>query len=191
VISAIAPRSVLLHRGQLVLDDDTPAVLRKYRSSFELVTQGLYVNESAKMGLLRARVLTSTGSEIHNFGKPLTFEFEFQFSATLRNGAFSFQIVDEDAKPIAHLWLFDNELKWTRQGRVSIRCVIPAPKLYMGQYTLATYLTDRAGNEQFETLEQICPFEVVMDGIYREYAWVKGTCAYIEEQKWEIFKPDF
>jgi lipopolysaccharide transport system ATP-binding protein len=186
VISAIAPRAILLHGGQIAWDGDTQSVLHRYRVSFQPQRGSEYINESVTMGLVRARVSTSTGTGIHHFGKPLAFEFEFQFSKRIKNGAFSFQIIDESARPIGHLWLLDAEKPWTREGRVKLRCVLPAPKLYMGRYALVTHLSDRSANEKFESLDWICPFEIVMDGIYREYEWVEGTCTYLEEHEWEV-----
>src|SRR5207253_2871580 len=45
LISAIAPRAVLLHGGQIVSDGDTQSVLNRYRASFRRQSEGTYVNE--------------------------------------------------------------------------------------------------------------------------------------------------
>jgi len=56
----------------------------------------------------------------------------------------------------------------------------------MGKYFLKLYLSEPPGGEQFQYLEHICPFEVVMYGKHREFPWYPQTCAYLEEAKWEI-----
>jgi ABC-type polysaccharide/polyol phosphate transport system ATPase subunit len=186
LISTIARRTILFSDGQIACDGDTSAALHKYRQFFQPQTQGEYVNDFVTMGIRRARVITSTGTGVHHFGKPLELEFEINLLRKLNAGAFSFQIVDNSARPIAHLWLLESENPWTREGRVKLRCILPQPKLYMGRYAIVTHLCDRSTNEHFEALDWICPFEVVMDGIYREYDWVEGACTYLEEHKWEM-----
>ena len=52
-------------------------------------------------------------STVRFLGKPLTFEFEIAFREKPGSAAFSFQIMDDQGKPIAHLWLFDSEQEWS------------------------------------------------------------------------------
>jgi hypothetical protein len=40
--------------------------------------------------------------------------------------------------------------------------------------------------EKMETLEGICSFEIIMEGIQREYGWFPGTCTYLEDPNWEV-----
>ena len=56
----------------------------------------------------------------------------------------------------------------------------------MGRYSLVTWVGDRASNEIIERLDGLCPFEITMDGIPREYEWVSGTCTYLEDVVWEV-----
>ena len=186
MISALTKRTLVLDSGYVVQDSDTSSALRRYREILEQQLPGGYLNESVNTGLVRAKVITSEPNSIHRFGEPLIFEFKIRFSEKPGAGVFSFQIVDENAKPIAHLWLFDSETPWTRAGEVTLRCTLPKPRLYMGRYSLITHLSDRSSLNKYETVEGICPFEITMDGIYREYEWVPGTCTYLEDQRWEI-----
>ncbi len=55
----------------------------------------------------------------------------------------------------------------------------------MGAYTLRTCLTERRSNTVIESLQDICPFEVSMQGVPRdEYPWESGECTYIEDASW-------
>lgn len=70
-------------------------------------------------------------------------------------------------------------------GVYQLVCRIPKTRLYLGNYTITLYLTEPPGGRVLQILEGICPFEVVMHGHYREYSWEPGTCAYLEDCKWE------
>jgi hypothetical protein len=56
----------------------------------------------------------------------------------------------------------------------------------MGTYSVSTFLGSARDKVLFETLENICPFEVVMTKNRSEYEWQPNTCKYIEECFWEV-----
>ena len=71
-----------------------------------------------------------------------------------------------------------------RPGVYRLICDIPQLRLYMGHYTLSTYLSEGKGGRAIQQLAQICPFEVVMPRQRPEWPWQEGTSAYeIEYQK--------
>jgi len=183
-VSTLTNRTLLLDEGRLILDGDTYSVLRHYRSLWSRVATDEYVDTSKPSGVTRARVITSEPNQMHRFGEQLVFEFEITFKEKPKSGFFSFQVVDEQMRPIMHLWLSGTERQWARADNVLLRCVIHKPRIYMGRYSLITHLSDCASKEHYETIEGICSFEVVMDGIPREYAWVPGTCTFLEDAEW-------
>lgn len=183
-IAELTKRTLLIDRGALLFSGDSYAALERYRKLFSGGDSCAFSDPDKETGVVSAQVITSTHARIHGFGKPLALEFEIRFREKPGVGAFSFQIADESGRPIAHLWVSDSECPWSRKGRVTLRCVIPYPRLYMGNYTLNTYLADRASLQPLETLAGICSFEVVMDEIPREYEWVRGTCTYLEDGEW-------
>jgi lipopolysaccharide transport system ATP-binding protein len=185
-VSTLTKRTIVVDAGRVIFDGDTPSALALYRSTWNPTGArgGEYEDLSKTTGLTRAHVITSHDQSIHRCGEPLTFEFEFAFAEKPRAAVFSFQIVDEHSRPIAHLWLQDSDQPWSQRGRVRVRCLLRKPRMYMGRYRLVTYLSDRASHEQYEVLDGICPFEIVMDGVPRDYAWVPGTCTYLEEAEW-------
>ena len=56
----------------------------------------------------------------------------------------------------------------------------------MGKYTITTHLTEHDGGRRFQTLQKICPFEVVMYGHKRDYKWTPNVCTYLEDNTWEL-----
>ena len=108
---------------------------------------------------------------------------------SISSACFSLQIIDERERNFIHSWIFDSDVAFCREkGYYSLTCVIDSLKLYMGKYSFKFYFTGTSGEEVFQTLEYICPFEVVMYETTRsEFPWQPDTCAYIENTKWDIF----
>jgi lipopolysaccharide transport system ATP-binding protein len=73
-------------------------------------------------------------------------------------------------------------------GTYRLLCTIPKLRLYQGHYNLRVTFKEYAGGREFETLDGICPFEVVMYGREREGGWHEGACAYLEDGSWEVEK---
>lgn len=185
-ISTLTKRCILLDSGQLVFDGHTMSALGYYRSLGHDIGGAEYLSPSKLTGVTRARVITTEPNQIHRFGKRLVFEFEIAFKEKPKTGFFSFQVVDEQFRPIMHLWVSDSDQKWARAGKTVLQCVIEKPRLYMGRYSVVTHVSDAASKEHFETVQGICPFEVVMDGIGREYEWIPGTCTFLEDAEWVV-----
>ena len=185
-ISTLTSKCLVIDQGRVAFWGDTRSALAKYRSLWTEQGSQEYVRETEGTGLSVCRVVTSDPGQIHRFGEPLRFEFELTLKEKPGSGAFSFQVVDEEERPVAHLWLLDSEARWSKPGRVRLSCVVQSPKLYMGRYALRTYLADRSSGALLEALQGICPFEVVMEGTPREYDWAPGACAYIETGEWRV-----
>jgi hypothetical protein len=49
-------------------------------------------------------------------------------------------------------------------------------------------LKEFAGGQEFDSVEGICPFEMVMYGQERQGGWFRGSCAYLEEGTWDVQK---
>jgi lipopolysaccharide transport system ATP-binding protein len=71
-------------------------------------------------------------------------------------------------------------------GIFHVVCQIPKVRLYLGHYTITVHFSEHADGEKFQTIENICPFEIVMYGRHREFEWQPGTCAYLEESEWRV-----
>ena len=185
-ISTLTQKALVLDKGRLVQFSDTASALATYRSLWTKGNWSEFLDESKEEGIRRAKVFTSDSGQIHRFGEPLTFEFDIIFANKPKTGALSLHIVDEQARPVIHCWLYDTETAWSREGMTRLRCTLPKPKLYMGRYTVTAELSDRASLIEMETLDGLCPFEVVMDGISKEGGWSPNACAYIETADWEV-----
>ena len=102
----------------------------------------------------------------------------------------AYQIIDEFQVPITHIWKFDAETNINREkGNYMFSCILEKTKLYIGSYSLRVYLTNSRTKMKYHYIDTTCDFSVEMVRNTRsDYKWVKGTCKYIEDSKWEIEK---
>jgi lipopolysaccharide transport system ATP-binding protein len=115
-----------------------------------------------------------------------TFEFALRVMEPQSTLCFSFQVVNDLQQPVCHFWFFDSQMPCRhRSGTFRLSCEVPKFRLYMGSYTLTTWLTERRGETILQSLSSICPFEVTMQGVHREeYEWAPGACIYVEDAVW-------
>ena len=137
--------------------------------------------------VVSATVITSEPNGSSYNGKPLTIEFILHTPRKISSASFSFQIADELENKIVYSWVFDSEIQILRNpGYFRLTCRMDKLRLYMGEYTLYTYLGSSRDRVNFEVLENICPFKVEMYDQFREYEWQSGAAKYLEDVKWTV-----
>ena len=192
-ISALTNRCVIMHGGRVHLDAPTD---RAVRALIEMSGDGtgmgaVYQNREGSADgnyISSARVLTSEESGVHGWGEPITFEITLHVGDPKDSLCFSFHVVDDLGRPVCHFWLLGGDLPFRHhRGDFVCRCEVPRFRLYMGKYSLTTYLSDRRAQHLIENLTEICRFEVTMQGIHREeYDWRPDACVYLEDSEWRI-----
>jgi lipopolysaccharide transport system ATP-binding protein len=189
-IEQLTERCLVLKDGTLCFDGETQEAVRLYQSFLKDPNEQTARYEApqsvAHNHLTAARVRTSDPSGVHEWGEPINFEFDLEITEPHSSLCFSFQVLNEAKQPIAHFWLYDAEVPFRREpGVYRLQCHVPKLRLYMGAYTLRTWLTERRSNTVIESLQDICPFEVSMQSIHRdEYAWEAGAATYVEDAVW-------
>ena len=189
-VSQLTKSVILLEGGRVLFNGPTPESIARYTAGVfgERALSNSYQTRPGKTGvhLATARVVTSGTFGEHVCGQPITFEFDVWLPDHLDGICFSFQVCDGSSRPICHFWLLDRSTEFCRgEGLYHLRCQVPRFRLYLGSYTLTTWLSDRRSGDQLENLTGICPFEVRMRGIVREgFGWVPGAMAYAEDCEW-------
>lgn len=187
-ISTLTSKCLLLWQGTLDGEGHPADVIRDYlaRGSTSGPVFETEPHESEPR-VVRASVSTSLDAGIHVHGQPLSLEFQLSCPEPVRSARFSFQIIDELGRPVLHLWTYDSERPMCRtSGNFSVSCNIPKCRLYMGRYQLIIHFGEGPGGRKFQTIEGVCPFEVVMHDTSREGQWLPGTCTYIEDVSWQV-----
>jgi lipopolysaccharide transport system ATP-binding protein len=187
-ISTLTQQCILMSYGKSIFQGRTDLAIEKYLQeniSKDLVYQGITSDDKPKITKIELR--TSLDNNVQVNSDPIEVIFEISTPIKLKGACLSFQFIDSFQQPYLHIWTFDSERPMCREaGIFQVMCTIPKLRLYMGNYTLNAYLSEPPGGETFETIEQVCPFEVVMYGKHREFEWGTGTCTYLEEFEWNI-----
>jgi lipopolysaccharide transport system ATP-binding protein len=187
-VSTLTNRCVMLRDGRNVLDGSTEKVIAAYLE--DLVSRQPVFSappSASSPSVTRIVVETSEPSSTHIHGKPLRLTFDLTTPIAIRSAAFSFQIVDSMLEPVVHLILCDADHPFCRvPGTYRLTCQIPRLRLYLGRYSITAHLAEGSRGRHFQTIEAVCPFEVVMHGHDSRWPWREGTCKYLEEGVWEV-----
>ena len=189
-VAALTTRCAVFADGcATYIGDSKQAVQRHLGAARISHEEGVYTSTvpPTENHVSSCRILTSHPRGVHYWGQPLTIDFVLHIAHAADTLCFSFNIVDELGRNACHFWLLDQDVAFRHKpGRYLTRLTIPKLRLYMGNYSLSTWLTDRRGNSLYERLVDICPFEVTMLSNPRpEYDWNAGECAYLEEGLWQ------
>jgi lipopolysaccharide transport system ATP-binding protein len=187
-ISTLTTRCLLLRDGRAVLQDQPSNVIAAYLEdglSSNLVYSAL--PSQSIPSVTRVEALTSEPNNTQSHGKSVSFAFDLSIPHVVRSASFSFQIMDSMKQPIVHLWLLDSEKPWCHgPGTYRLICTVPNLRLYLGRYSITTHLSEGEMGSHFQTLDGVCPFEVVMFGNDRGWRWQEGACKYLEEGSWTV-----
>jgi lipopolysaccharide transport system ATP-binding protein len=189
-ISQLTNRCVILSTGEIQFDGRTEHATMLYLQAdrAHLEKPAYYEALSKKQGnhISWVNVHTSEPDGLHRWGTPITFEFALNINDPRESICFAFQIVNLKQENICHFQICDAEKQYGRRAGIYIlKCSIPKFRLYMGSYTLTTWLAEKRSNFLAESLTGICQFEVSMIGISRrEYDWQANDCTYVEDASW-------
>ena len=187
-ISALSTRALLLDQGKITHEGPTSEIVAHYLAGTQTGDATFLATPNPERpSVTRVAVKTSDPAQVQLCGSPIRFEFELSIPKPVRGASFSFQILNQQMQPMVHLWLFDSETPMARSsGKYVLTCDVPKFRLYMGRYTLKIYFTGPPGGEAYDIIESICPFEVAMYGLHREYPWRAGDCVYLEDSSWKV-----
>jgi lipopolysaccharide transport system ATP-binding protein len=191
-ISTLTTHCLFIKEGRMLMNDLTNEVIQNYL--VDTITADFIYSVPPKLekpSIIKVSIETSEKANVQIFGKSMRIKFLLHCPKPVEKGALSFQINNLRDMSIIHSWIFDSDQPILRsEGIHEIICDIPKVRLYMGKYTLSVHFARGYGTEKFETLTGICPFEVVMFNIEREYKWVPDVCTYIEETEWTVIKKE-
>ena len=121
----------------------------------------------------------------------MSIKFVLLVPEKINNASFSFQITDDRNRNYIHKWIFDSEKPLCRErGLYELICQIPQLRLYQGKYYINAYFTGPPRGEVYDNVLNVCPFEVKMYNMIRQFEWQPDACAYLEDGSWEINKYD-
>ena len=188
-VSTLTRRSVLLRGGRIAAAGETADVISAYLQEGGSAPDMAYSAPASarEPRITRVELRTSEPNNVQMNGRPMQVVIEVTTPVAIDTARVSFHACNTLGEPMIHFWAHDPEFPMCRQpGAWRLVCTIPKLRLYLGNYTLRVHLKEFAGGREFEALEGICPFEVVMYGKDREGGWYRGTCTYLEEGSWQV-----
>ncbi len=191
-VSTLTQRCVLLNKGRMINVGPTADVINQYLklvggASREQIYTAAPLPDAPR--ITRVELKTSEPNNVQMNGKPMEVQIELTSPIAIDGARISFHACNTMQEPILYFWCHDAEYPMAREpGVYRLVCRIPKMRMFMGDYTLRLHLKEKAGGKEFETLEGICPFEVVMYGRDREGGWFKNTCTYLEDGQWSVQK---
>ncbi|MBO3463339.1 polysaccharide ABC transporter ATP-binding protein [Aetokthonos hydrillicola Thurmond2011] len=192
-IAQLTKRCILLSKGNLQFDGNTSEAVQLYlaRQKDDFNPPAYYQAPANKTGnhVAWSRVHTSEGGGVHDWGKPIMFEFAMHIDQPHQSLRFSFQVVSSLQQPICMFYFFDaDKARFCQEsGKFVIRCEVPKYRLYMGSYTLTTWFSVRSTDTLLENLREICSFEVSMLSLERpDYPYQLDECTYLEDATWTV-----
>ena len=136
-IGEMTRRTVLLESGKVVLDGPTSDAISAYLSKG--LNTAAYESSPHKTTttpyISRAEVITSDLNGIHQFGEPLEVKFWIKHLRPMPRACFSFQIVNQFHRAVAHAWAFYPDVRFGNlEGESQLTCRFPSIKLNVGRY---------------------------------------------------------
>jgi lipopolysaccharide transport system ATP-binding protein len=188
-VATLAGKGLLLQQGRTVMAGDITSVIQRYfgNTTSARAEWTAPAKPASAPHVRRIRVQTSEPGNVQAYGRTLILEFELHHPEPVKDACFSFQILNSNAQPAVHLWLYSSDRPYARgPGSTLLRCEIPFVRLNVGHYTLRTYFSGPPGSPFFEMTEPDMAFEVTRLDQATLFGWRSETCAYFETASWDI-----
>ena len=188
-IADLAGRGIVLNSGSIVANGPVTDAISTYLSqdSNKAVYAAPPRANSSQPHVKRVEVVTSAPDGIHEFGKSMEVRFWISHAKPMSKGCFSFQIVNQFQHAVVHAWALYPDFRFgTEAGETLLTCKFPALKLNVGNYHIRAHLSEPPGMEFYQTLDGVCPFEVVRTEDTRLWPWDPRSCVYHEDWGWLI-----
>jgi ABC-type polysaccharide/polyol phosphate transport system ATPase subunit len=184
-IAEMADRALLLDSGSVVVDNTAAEAISTYWSKGSMDTSYMrpYAQGATSPHVARVEVLTSENNGVQAFGEPLEVRFWIEHPRPMVRAYLSFQIVNQFQHAVVHA--FDPELMFGSDSGCSfLLCRFPRIQLNVGQFYLRVFLSGPPGAEVYDTLDDICHFELVRSDRNVLWGWRPEACAYHEQYTW-------
>jgi lipopolysaccharide transport system ATP-binding protein len=186
-VSEMADRAILLDEGSVVVDGSVATAISSYLSrTTRKAAETTYLRQADIQTdhphMVKAQVLTSDPNGVHRFGEPLVIKFWIQCPVPKKNVSFAFQIYNQFQTAVIHSSYYQSKMFGSRLGCSILVCRFSRLSLNVGQFYLRTWLQEK--DDIYETLDGICPFEVMRIDRSQFLGWRPDVCTYHEEHDW-------
>jgi lipopolysaccharide transport system ATP-binding protein len=189
-VAALTTRCVYMKDGIANFIGNTSDAIERYIGGTKddnLIYSNKETLRTNQPQILSVQLNTSLPGNIHVNNTPLEILIQVDTPKPIKQACLSIQFFDSEQINYVHVWTHDISFPMShKNGKYLLKCLIPRFRLYMGNYRLRVFLSEPPGGESFQTLDGICPFEVIMRDNSRLFQWWPKECAYLEECEWNI-----
>lgn len=188
-IADLTSRALFLHSGTLSADGEVKEVISSYLS--QASNKSIYKAERTKNAsvphLKRVEVITSEPNGIHKSKRSLEIRILVSHQQPMPKACLRVVIVNQFQSAIVQAQAYYSEVHFgNKPGETLLICRFPSLRLNVGHYYLRTHLTEPPGLGVYETLSDLCPFEVIRIEDTVLWGWNPSTCAYFEDSVWTV-----
>jgi homopolymeric O-antigen transport system ATP-binding protein len=188
-IADLTNRAIFLNSGTLVADGDVKDVISSYLS--QISNKTIYETERTRNASLphlkRVEVVTSEPNGIHQSNRSLEVRVLISHQQPMSKACLSVVIVNQFQNSVVQVHAYFPEVQFgNKPGETLLICRFPSLRLNVGHYYLRTHLTEPPGLGVYETLSDLCPFEVIRIDDSVLWGWNPSTCAYFEDYVWTV-----
>jgi lipopolysaccharide transport system ATP-binding protein len=187
-VSTLTKRVVLLKQGRVDYIGPSREGINLYMTS-SAETDAIYIGKPSpnEPRIVRAEVTCSESNRTQESGKPWSVSFQLDFPAPIPDACLSFQIINQFQNPVLHLCAYDHEISICKgAGVTEVTCTIPELDLNVGSYYLKVNFREPPGGWDYETVDRICPFDVVVLHKTTRFGWKPDRCAYLKTGEWSV-----
>ena len=187
-ITMLTQRVILLNKGEVEYTGTPQEGINRYLATAEN-TDAIFVAPPSKKApnVTRAEIFCSEPNQTQASGKPWSVAIQLSFPYDVPQAHMSFQIVNQAQNPVLLMTAYDQPISICHgPGTTEVRCTIPKLDLNVGMYHLKIYLSEPPGGQHFDTVDHICPFEVVVLDRATRFGWRPEVCAYLVDGDWSV-----
>ena len=191
-INKLTSTCLYLDHGRARSFGSTSEVLADYMSFDYSKSKGSpsFVSANNSLGekityLVSVKVKTSSEGVTHEASKPLAIHLQVLLGRPRSGRTISLQFVNQYGWAVTHVWIYDEENNCLRgEGLIELKCVIPVPRLNVGNYSLNVYLGGGPSEPLSDSALEICQFQIINTLESTLFGWRENACCYHEESLW-------
>lgn len=191
-IKSLTERCLLFSNGKIIFDGETQKAINFYLEN--QVQADLMYEDSENLNqtkIIKVQLSTTYKNNVQESGDSLTIELSVFAKEIIKKARFGIGIHSQTNERILFLQSDDPNENFVinlQEGFNKVNCKIPVLHLYKGIYSISIHFVEYYGGRKFQTLNNICPFEVTLINKPDRNNWQKDLCYYFEDHEWEINK---
>jgi lipopolysaccharide transport system ATP-binding protein len=187
-VAELTSRVIVLNAGNLVADGPVSEGISAYLSQVSNAT----VYETKRKDttvphVKRVEIITSEPNGTHQANRALEVRILISHLQPMSKACLGLILVNQFQNAVVHARAYHTEFQYgTEPGESLLVCQFPSLKLNVGHYHLRINLVEPLGTKFYETLDGLCPFEIIRIEDTVLGGWDPSACTYFEEYSWTV-----